>query len=95
MITAIILLGVKNEADIQTVRDLLTEQRRLSLLEPGCERFEVYHSTAVPTQFVLCEWWEDREALEAHRLGKAFTELYQPKVIPLVDRQPHPCELVE
>lgn len=95
MITAIILLNVKDEADVATVRDLLAQQRRMSLEEPGCERFEVYHSQAEPKQFVLCEWWSNREALEAHRLAKAFTELYQPKVIPLVDRAPHPCDLVE
>ena len=95
MIHAIVMLKVKNPADVRTVRDLLAEQRRLSLTEPGCERFEVYHSQQDTRQFVLCEWWADVAALDAHRQAKAFTELYQPKVIPLVDREPHPCDLVE
>jgi len=95
MVPLIVLLKVKNPADVNTVRDLLAEQRRLSLAEPGCLRFEVYHSKAEPTQFVLCEHWASDAAVDAHRKARAFTTLYQPKVIPLVDRSPHPSELVE
>ncbi len=95
MIHAIIILNVKNPADIDTVRDLLRKQRRLSLLEPGCERFEVYHSNEDPAQFVLCEWWADQAALDAHRKAKAYTEIYAPKVIPLVDRTAHPSTMIE
>lgn len=43
MIHVNVILTVIDAGDIQTVRDLLAEQRRRSLAEPGCARFEVYH----------------------------------------------------
>ena len=58
-------------------------------------RFEVYHSANDPTMFILNEWWESQPALDEHRKAKAYTTVYQPHVIPLVNRTPHPCALVE
>lgn len=95
MIYANIFLRVKNSADVPVIRELLAEQRRLSLVEPGCERFEVYHSTTDPQTFLLVERWASQAHLDAHRLATAYTTVYQPKVLPKVDRTPHPCELVE
>lgn len=95
MIYANIFLRVKNSADVPVIRELLAEQRRLSLEEPGCERFEVYHSTTDPQTFLLVERWASQAHLDAHRLATAYTTIYQPKVLPKVDRTPHPCELVE
>lgn len=95
MIYANIFLRVKNSADVPVIRELLAEQRRLSLEEPGCERFEVYHSTTDPQTFLLVERWASQQHLDAHRLATAYTTVYQPKVLPKVDRTPHPCELVE
>lgn len=95
MIYANIFLTVKDSNDIAEVKELLKEQRRLSLQEPGCERFEVYHSTADPKVFILIERWADQAALDAHRKAYAYTNVYAPKVIPKVDRTPHVCELVE
>lgn len=94
MIPLIVELTVKDEKDVQTVRDLLVEQGRLSRQEPGCERFEVYHSQEDPQHFVLCEHWASQEALDVHREAKAFMEVYKPKVLPLVDRTPHPSVLL-
>ena len=76
------------------VRDLLGEQMRRSLTEPGCLRFEVYHSTAEPRRFVLVEHWASPEAVDAHRLAEAYTTIYKPQVLPLVDREGHPAELL-
>lgn len=95
MIYANILLTVKDPHDVAEIKELLKEQRRLSLQEPGCERFEVYHSTANPQVFILIERWSDQAALDEHRKAFAYTTVYAPKVIPKVDRTPYVCELVE
>ena len=95
MITMNILLTVKVEADVQRVRTLLTEAMRKSRQEPGCERFDVYHSQADPCRFTLVEHWASQEALDAHRQAEAYTTIYKPRVMPLVDREGHPVTLLE
>jgi len=94
MIYLNILLTVKDRADIEKVAELLKEQGRRSREEPGCARFEVYHSTADDTRFILNEHWESPEAVDAHRKAYAYTQVYQPKVLPLVTREPHPSTLL-
>jgi quinol monooxygenase YgiN len=89
-----VLLTVKNESDIETVAELLQEQCRLSREEPGCERFEVYQSQNNRSLFILVEQWESAEHLDAHREAKSSQTIYKPKVIPLVDRVPHPSDRV-
>lgn len=89
-----VMLTVNKEADVDTVKSLLAEQARRSSEEPGCVRFEVYHSQADIRQFLLIEQWQTQEDLDQHKLAKAFTELYVPKVIPLVSRLPHPSDRV-
>ncbi|MBM4074233.1 MAG: antibiotic biosynthesis monooxygenase [Planctomycetes bacterium] len=95
MICFNILLTVKDTADVPEIRNLLAEQGRLSRQEPGCLRFEVYHSTNDPRFFILNEHWSDQSAIDAHRKATAYTTIYQPKVLPRVDRVPHPADLVE
>ncbi len=94
MIHLNVILTTKDEQRVSEVRSLLAEQARLSRQEPGCARFEVYHSKEDPRTFLLHEWWESEEALDAHRKAQAYTELYKPKVLPLVERVPHPSTLV-
>jgi quinol monooxygenase YgiN len=89
-----IWLTVKDPAQTAQIRDLLAEQARLSRQEPGCLRFEVYHSNNDPTRFLLHERWESQEALDKHRTATAYTTIYQPQVLPLVNREPHPSTLV-
>ena len=89
-----VLVTVKNEADIPLIRELLTEQCRLSRAEPGCVKFDVFHSQADRKLFLLVESWSSPETLDAHRLAPAYVEIYKPKVLPLVDRTPHPCDLL-
>jgi quinol monooxygenase YgiN len=62
-----IWLSVNDPAHTAQVAELLTEAGRLSRAEPGCLRFEVYHSTSDPARFLLCERWESDVALAAHR----------------------------
>jgi quinol monooxygenase YgiN len=97
MICANIILTVKEEfaSDIDDIGALLTQAGRLSRQEPGCERFEVYHSQSDPRVFMLCERWESQQTLDAHRLAEAYTEIYMPKVRPRVDRVPHVSTLLE
>ena len=95
MICLNILLQVKDPADAAKVREWLAEQGRLSRAEPGCMRFEVYQSNNDPTVFVLNERWESQAALDEHRKARAYTQIYQPHVLPIVNRTPHPSTLVE
>lgn len=89
-----VVLTVNNESDVNEIKSLLAEQARRSSDEPGCVRFEVYHSQADKQHFILVEQWETQEDLNRHKQAKAFTELYIPKVIPLVSRVPHPADLI-
>jgi quinol monooxygenase YgiN len=95
MIYANVLLTANDEKDVHAIRDHLREQGRLSRAEPGCLRFEVYHSQSDPKVFLLIERWETSESLDVHRTAKAYTEIYKPRVIPKVTRSPHPSQLVE
>ena len=95
MICLTILLTAKNEADVPRLRDLLAEAMRSSRAEPGCLRFDVYHSTAEPRRITLVEHWADQAAVDAHRLAAAYTTIYKPQVMPLVDREGHPAMLLE
>jgi quinol monooxygenase YgiN len=94
MITLLVCLTVKDAADVEKVERLLGEAGRLSRAEPGCSRFEVYHSNADAKFFVLCEHWESQAALDQHRLGKAYNEIYKPQVMPLIERVAHPSTMI-
>lgn len=88
-------LSVKNPEDIGAVAGLLAEAARWTRAEPGCLRFEIYHSEADATKFLLVEHWREKSDWETHRTAKAFSEIYAPKVLPLVNREPHISTLVE
>ena len=90
-----IILTVKEERDIEAVRDLLCEAMRKSRNESGCERFDVYQSQSKANQFMMVEHWFSQEALDAHRQAEAYTTIYKPQVIPLVERVGHPVTLLE
>lgn len=95
MICLNVILTAKNAADVEAIKGLLAQQSKLSREEPGCLRFEAYHSQTNITTFLLCEHWESQEALDAHRRAKAYTEIYQPQILPKVTRVPHPSTLIE
>lgn len=90
-----VILTVKNEADVPKVRGLLTECGRLSRQEAGCLRYEACHSRSDPKVFMLCERWATEADWLEHRKQRAYLEIYQPQVIPLVDRVPHPSDMLE
>jgi quinol monooxygenase YgiN len=95
MIYSNVLLTVREESDVASVSELLAEQGRLSRGEAGCLRFEVYQSQTDSRFFILIERWKDQQALDEHRRGRAYCEIYQPRVLPLVDRVPHPSHLID
>lgn len=88
-------LRVKDSADIDKVGELLRAHGRLSRAEPGCVRFDAYHSKSDPAVYLLCEYWDAEASLEQHRLATGYLTIYKPQVIPLVDRIPHMCDLLE
>ena len=94
MIYINVVLTVKDSKDIAEIQSLLSEQGRLSRQEPGCLRFEVYHSQTDSRVFLLNEHWADQAAIDAHRKATAYTTIYVPKVLPKVDRVPHPSDLL-
>ena len=87
-----VILKARDPAHIDTLKALLSTQAKVSLTEQGCQRFEVYHSEAEAGVFLLVEWWESQEDLDAHRNAEHFVNVYRPQVIPLVERFPHPCQ---
>ena len=58
MIYLNVLLTAKDPADAGRVKELLAETARRSRTEPGCTRFEVYHSQADRRTFLLVERWD-------------------------------------
>ena len=94
MLCLIIELTVKSSSDIESVKSLLIEAGRLSRSEPGCLRFDVYQSKTEPVRFTLCEHWESEEAIGRHREAQAYSTIYKPQVLPLVERVAHQCELL-
>lgn len=84
-----VILTVKDPANVEQVGQLLAEAGRLSRVEPGCSVFEVCHSQNNSQIYMLIERWDSKEAWEVHKTAQAFTEIYQPQVLPLVDREPH------
>ncbi|HEX6984596.1 MAG TPA: putative quinol monooxygenase [Planctomycetaceae bacterium] len=89
MVSIHVTLTVRNQSDVAAVRELLAEHAGRSRAEPGCLRFEVCQSNLDPHVFFLLEAWETRDALDAHREAEAFTTIYAPRVLPLVDRAAH------
>lgn len=87
-------LRVKEESQIPLVRELMIRMGQLSRAEPGCLRYEVCHSQSDRSRFLLCERWESQGAWEHHRTLPPFKEIYEPRVMPLVDREPHIADLL-
>lgn len=87
-------LTVKDEADVASIRDALNRTGARSREEEGCERWEAYQTETSPTRFLLVERWTTKDHWEAHRQGAAVTEIYLREVIPFVEREAFPCQLI-
>ena len=88
-------LTVKDPKDVPKVGELLTRISRTTIHEDACERIEVYHSESDETKFLLCEHWGSEGGWKGHRDERIFIDVYQAQVLPLVDREPHICTLLE
>lgn len=88
-------LTVRDAADVESIGELLRQAAQLSRQEPGCLRFEVYHSESDPQKYLLCERWGSEQDWKDHKERKAVTEIYAPQVLPKVDREPHFSTLVD
>jgi len=88
MIHLNVLLTVNDAAEVDAVADAIRRAGELSQSEPGCERWEAYQADADPKRFLLVERWESEAALDGHRRGEAYTEIYSKEVLPKVVREP-------
>lgn len=89
-----VILTLKDAADAEEIQGLLTEACRLSRTEPGCLRFDVYQSEGEPATFVLVEHWESEDAWKTHREAEAYTQIYQPQILPRVERVPYRMKML-
>lgn len=89
-----VILTLKDVNDAQVVAADLILLATASLIEPGCHRFEVHHSQSDRKVFFLIEQWQSQQMLDLHREADAFQSIYIARVIPLVDRRPHPSDLI-
>jgi quinol monooxygenase YgiN len=83
-----VLLTANDPSDGAAIADALRRAGELSLKEPGCKRWEAYQADADPARFLLVEQWESEDALDGHRKGEAYVEIYSKEVIPKVKREP-------
>ena len=95
MVSIHVSLTVRNQSDVAKVARLLGEHAKLSRAEPGCLRFELFQSNLDPHAFFIVEAWESQKALDVHREAQAFTTIYAPQVVPLVERAAHPVTPIE
>jgi len=90
-----VVLKVINPTGIDAVRESLREAGQLSRKEPGCIAFEVCQAQGDSQIFILCERWESKTDWEKHKQAKAFLTIYQPRVLPNVERTPYFCDVIE
>ncbi len=95
MINLTVILSAKDVAFVPELRSLLAKHVNLSGQEPGCLRFEALESQSVPGTFFLIERWESQAALDVHREAEAIATVYRPKVLPLVERVVHVCDVLK
>jgi quinol monooxygenase YgiN len=88
-------ITVTEPADVAFVAECFAKCMTLSRREPGCVKYEVYHSQRDRKRFLIVEHWTSQATWEAHRTGRAFLEIYEPLIIPKVTREPHVCDQLE
>jgi len=88
MIYLNVLLTANEDADLASIADALRRAGELSQKEPGCQRWEAYQADADPRRFLLVERWDSEAALDGHRKGEAYTQIYSIEVLPHVTREP-------
>ncbi len=87
-------LTVHKDEDVPAVKAALERMVPMVRQEPGCLRFDVYHSQTNPRLFFLVEHWESRDHWVAHREMEAIQTIYLPEVLTRAEREGHECEAV-
>jgi 4-carboxymuconolactone decarboxylase len=59
-------IRVKDPAQVELVKNKLTELARKTLMEPGCSIFTFHQDTSIPTRFILWERFDNEDALKKH-----------------------------
>lgn len=72
MISLIVTIEAAPETVGQFTTFLTAAAEASRTTEPGCRRFEVTRLDGQPNVFTLAELYDDRAALEAHRLTPHF-----------------------
>lgn len=90
-----VFLNVKQAGDVEAVKQMLAECGRMSRAEEGCIQFDVCHVRDNPQTFILCERWASEQAWKDHKEREAVQTIYLPKVLPLVERTPYICDILE
>jgi quinol monooxygenase YgiN len=90
-----VILNVKQAGDVPVVKEMLSQCGRMSRAEPGCLQFDVCHVRDTPQTFLLCERWESEQAWKDHKEREAVQTIYLPRVLPLVERTPYICDILE
>lgn len=90
-----VFLSVKDAGDVDAVKSMLAECGRMSRAEPGCLQFDVCHVRDNPQTYILCERWSSEQAWQEHKEREAVQTIYLPKVLPLVERTPYICDILE
>ena len=62
----------RHHAEIRMIADQLTEA---SLKDPGCKGYDFFQSVTRPDVMMICETWENEEALKAHQQTPHFQRL--------------------
>jgi quinol monooxygenase YgiN len=78
------------EGHVDDIAEILRAMTQLTREEPGCIRYDVFHSLSNRQRFVLVEVYADPSALEAHSASEHFKKHVLTDALPLLknrDRQ--------
>jgi quinol monooxygenase YgiN len=74
-----IRLNVFIKTSIETYQNVLNAAKKLtasSVKEDGCIAYDIFTSTTRDNVLLICETWQDAEALAAHEKTEHFQKLF-------------------
>lgn len=87
MFTVRVAARVRREGRDAFVAQLKKEEREVPGQFPGCQRFSVYSDPSEPTNVLLYEEWQSRDAFDAYRTSDYF-DASGSILFPLIDGAP-------
>ena len=83
------------EDQVKTVKALLNTLVEQSLLEKGCQKFELYQYDLQRQHFVIVEIWKSEKSYQAHMESPSYKKIWV-EVEALLDQQErHPLKLTQ